>query len=80
MGNFPEIINFRITSRCNHNCKYCYGPKNIKELSFPELKKIFNLFHKRGVKVAVLTGGEPLLREDIGEIFQELKKIISKYF
>ncbi len=80
MINFPSIITFRITSRCIHNCKYCYGPKNIKELKFPELKKIFDLFYKGNVKAVVLTGGEPLLRKDIIEIFRELKKYNLKIF
>lgn len=80
MINFPQIVTFRITSQCNHSCKYCYGPKNIRELNFSELKKIFNLFYKKGVRAVVLTGGEPLLREDIVKIFQELKKNNFKIF
>jgi MoaA/NifB/PqqE/SkfB family radical SAM enzyme len=80
MLNFPEIITLRITSRCNHNCRYCYGPKNIRELKLSELRRIFNLFHKWGTKAIVLTGGEPLIREDIIEIFKELKKRNFKIF
>lgn len=80
MSNFPEIVTFRITSRCNNNCKYCFAPKNIKEMGFSELKKLFYLFQKRGVKAVVLTGGEPLLRENISDIFKELKKCNIKIF
>jgi hypothetical protein len=50
MENFPQIITFRITSRYNNNYKYCFGPKNVKEISLVELKKLFNLFYIRGVK------------------------------
>ena len=78
---FPEIITFRIASRCNNSCKYCYGPeKNITELDFSELKKLFHLFSKNGVKAIVLTGGEPLVREDFGEIIRELKNLKLKIF
>jgi len=75
MKLFPEIVTFRITSRCNNNCKYCYGPpKNLEELNFQNLKKLFNLFHKNGVKAILLTGGDPLVREDFEEILKDLKK------
>ena len=81
MTTFPEIVTFRITSRCNNNCKYCFGPpKNLKEIEFLKLKKLFQLFHKNGVKAIVLTGGEPLIREDFEDIIEKLKKHNFKIF
>ena len=81
MKTFPEIVTFRITSKCNNNCKYCYGPqKDIEELDFLKLKRLFHLFSKNGVKAIVLTGGEPLVREDFEEIIKELKKLNFKIF
>jgi len=80
MKNLPEIITLRITSRCTQDCRYCYGPKNTKELDFPSLKKMFGFFHDKGVKSVILTGGEPLIRRDIVEIFQELKRYGFKVF
>jgi len=81
MKLFPEIITFRITSRCNNDCKYCFGPpKNLKELNLQNLKKLFNLFDKNGTKAVVLTGGEPLFRDDFQDIIQELKRHKLKIF
>lgn len=81
MKTFPEIITFRITSRCNNDCTYCYGPqKNIEELDFLKLQKLFNIFSKNGVKAIVLTGGEPLIRDDFENIIKELKKYNFKIF
>jgi MoaA/NifB/PqqE/SkfB family radical SAM enzyme len=81
MNKFPEIVTFRITSRCNNDCKYCFGPpRKLEELSFFELKELFHLFHKQEVKAIILTGGEPLLREDFGQIVKELKKYDFKIF
>ncbi|MGV8162689.1 MAG: radical SAM protein [Candidatus Nanoarchaeia archaeon] len=81
MNKFPEVITFRITSRCNNNCKYCYGPnKKLKEMDFPKLKEMFKLFHKNGVKAVVLTGGEPLVRDDFEKIIKELKSYNFKIF
>lgn len=77
---FPEIITFRITSRCNYNCKYCYGPKNIEELPLNKLKEIFSILSKMGAKAIVLTGGEPLVREDIKDIIKEIRKNNLKIF
>ena len=81
MKLLPEVITFRITSRCNNNCKCCFGPpKNLRELNFLKLKKIFKFLHKSGAKAIVLTGGEPLLRKDFKNIIQELKKYNFKIY
>ncbi len=81
MKLYPEIITFRITSRCNNNCKYCFGPpKNLEELNLQNLKKLFSLFYKNGAKAVVLTGGEPLFRDDLQGIIQELKQYKFKIF
>lgn len=80
MKKFPPLITFRITSRCYNDCKYCFGPKNFKELDFSKLKKLFHVFSLGGVKAILLTGGEPLIRKDFKEIIQELKKYNFKIF
>ncbi len=68
MDHFPEIVTFRVTSRCTKDCDFCYGPKNIPELDFSQLQKVFSLLAKKGVKSITITGGEPLLRSDIKKI------------
>lgn len=80
MEQFPQIVTFRVTSRCNNNCKYCFGPKNVGEMDLPKLKQLFHLLYMKGVKAIVLTGGEPLLRDDFGEILKEFKKYNFKVF
>lgn len=73
MDYFPEIVSFRLTSRCTRDCDFCYGPKSIKELDFFQLKQIFSLLASKGTKSITLTGGEPLLRSDIKEVVKEIK-------
>ncbi|MBU2595923.1 radical SAM protein [Patescibacteria group bacterium] len=81
MKPFPEIVSFRITSKCNNNCKYCYGPpQNLEEMNFLKLKKLFHLFSQNGVKAIVLCGGEPLVRGDFEDIIKELRKYNFKIF
>lgn len=49
-------------------------------MSFSELKKLFRLFYSKGIKAIILTGGEPLLRDDFEEIINELRKYNFKIF
>lgn len=82
MKNVPQVVSFRVTLRCNNKCKYCFSSKNtnIKEMDLSKLKKLFSLLVKMGVKAILLTGGEPLLREDIDQIILELKRFDFKVF
>jgi MoaA/NifB/PqqE/SkfB family radical SAM enzyme len=80
MKDFPDIVFLKLTSKCNHNCKYCYDFKEHPDMSISQLKKIFQLLSKKGVKALVLTGGEPLIREDIPKIFSEIKKYGIKIY
>lgn len=77
---FPPIVNIFITSRCNNNCKHCFGPKNVIEMDFLKLKELFLLLHTKGAKAVLLGGGEPLLRDDFSEILKELKRYNFKIF
>jgi MoaA/NifB/PqqE/SkfB family radical SAM enzyme len=82
MKSFPDIVTLRLTSRCNNNCRYCYAQPADSglDMGFDELKKLFALFQKRGVKAVVLCGGEPLLRRDFDRIILELKKYKLKIY
>jgi len=80
MKQFPEIITFKLSSRCNDNCKYCYNCSGGRDLSLDELKEMFDLLKEKGVRSIVLTGGEPLIRNDFREVIKELKKRDFKIF
>ena len=81
MKPFPEIVTFRVTSRCNNDCEHCFGPrKDTREMDIKKLKELFQLFHERKVKAILFTGGEPLVREDFGEIVTDLKNRGFKIF
>jgi radical SAM protein with 4Fe4S-binding SPASM domain len=81
-GNRALIsFDLEITARCNNNCRHCYinlpaGDMEAKkkELSLEEIKKIGNEAVSLGAVWCLLTGGEPLLREDFADIFLYLKK------
>ena len=74
-------FNLEITARCNNNCRHCYinlplddAQAKQKELTFPELKKIIDEAISLGAIWCLLTGGEPLVRDDFFDIYIYLKK------
>lgn len=77
------ILSFdlEITARCNHHCRHCYInlPANDKkakgkELSLEEISAIANEAVSMGAVWCLITGGEPLLRENFADIYLSLKK------
>jgi radical SAM protein with 4Fe4S-binding SPASM domain len=77
----PFSFNIEITARCNNDCRHCYihlpaGDISAKtrELTLEEIQKIADNAVSLGTLWCLITGGEPLLREDFPEIFLALKK------
>jgi putative heme d1 biosynthesis radical SAM protein NirJ2 len=65
------IISWNTTKACNLKCEHCYrdaGGKDPNELSTAEGKELLSEIAKAGFKIAILSGGEPLLRKDIFEL------------
>lgn len=64
-----------ITNRCNLNCKHCYWRKNFvgeEKLTPEEFEDVIEEnFIKNNILEVALTGGEPLLRPEIIELFDE---------
>lgn len=78
-----SLISFEIelTNRCNNDCRHCYInlPANDlfakkKELAADKLKQIVDEAVSLGALWCLITGGEPLLRDDFSEIYLYLKK------
>lgn len=65
-GRIPLIVTWKITTRCNLRCGYCHIPHlESEELNTESVIGSFKELRKCGTKVFQLTGGEPLVREDI---------------
>lgn len=77
----PATITFELTARCNNNCRHCYInlPQNdtkaeTAELGLEQIASIADQALEQGVLWCLLTGGEPLLRDDFSDIFLMLKR------
>ncbi|WP_457639296.1 radical SAM protein [Persephonella sp.] len=71
---FPGVILvWNLTNACNLFCQHCYSAANTVrtgELSIDEIKAQIPYLKKAKVRYLILSGGEPLLREDIFDIAQ----------
>jgi radical SAM protein with 4Fe4S-binding SPASM domain len=76
-----DIVAISLTDRCNLHCSHCgsggirsgNGPKR-PELERTALRRVFVQLRALGVTSVVLSGGEPLLRQDFFSIVGDLKE------
>lgn len=78
----PISFDIEITARCNMNCAHCYinlpaGDADAKaqEMSKEEILNIARQAVEMGAVWCLITGGEPLIREDFPEIYMGLKRL-----
>jgi len=70
-GRMPLQMHIRVIDRCNLHCKYCFGDYPIRNLPPPSTGQLFEVLDglgRMGTKRITLTGGEPLLRDDIHQV------------
>jgi radical SAM protein with 4Fe4S-binding SPASM domain len=77
----PMSFDLEITARCNNGCHHCYInlpagdiEAKRKELSLAEIDDITDQAVGMGALWCLITGGEPLLREDFSDIYLMLKQ------
>ncbi len=72
------LVNLVVTNRCDLSCWYCFfyseASGYVYEPSIEQIVDMIRSIKKQGITVNVqITGGEPLLREDLVEIVKTLK-------
>lgn len=80
--NLPREIMIEIETKCNLDCSFCFNKNSFAEkgreiknkLTSKLIKKIIDNASDSGIKMIRLTGGEPLLREDIWELARYVKR------
>jgi cyclic pyranopterin phosphate synthase len=78
-------LRISVMDRCNFRCPYCMPKEQFHEnyqflkskerLSFDEIVRLSRLFASLGVKKLRLTGGEPLLRNNLADLIGDLTGI-----
>ena len=72
----PISFDLEVTARCNNDCRHCYinlpaGDRAAQaaELTAAEILDIAGQAAAMGAVWCLLTGGEPLLRDDFAEMY-----------
>src|ERR1051326_8916799 len=67
---FPSSIDINPTALCNLHCSFCWGPDHTlpDSLTTEDWEHVIRFFAHRGTTAIVFTGGEPLVRKDIGRL------------
>ena len=86
MGKPDTMVNYlrlSVTDRCNLRCVYCmpYGKSHFvpehEILTFNEIVKIVKILNQKGIEYIRITGGEPLMRQDVEILIKKLKEETS---
>ena len=76
-----DYLRLSVTDRCNLRCTYCMPERGIKLLdrrellTFEEILRAVRILSELGIKKIRLTGGEPLLRDNILSLIEGIKNI-----
>ena len=77
-GHRISYLRVSITDRCNERCTYCM-PQELQEwlprhdiLTFAETLRLIRVASELGVTKIRLTGGEPLTRRNVIQLFRQL--------
>ena len=77
-GHRISYLRVSITDRCNERCTYCM-PQELQEwlprqdiLTFEETLRLIRIASELGVTKLRITGGEPLTRRDVIQLFRQL--------
>jgi cyclic pyranopterin phosphate synthase len=85
LGRPLRDLRISVTDRCNFRCGYCmprevFGPgfeflSREEVLTFEEITRLARIFASLGVRKFRLTGGEPLLRNEVAKLVAMLAEI-----
>lgn len=75
----PDVIDWRITSKCDNQCPICYACNNNEDLSDNELTEnqideIINKLSQVNCKSICVSGGEPTISGHLEKILRKLRE------
>ncbi len=82
LGRPLHDLRISVTDKCNFRCPYCMPAEKYHEnydflkgeqlLGFGEITRLARIYTSLGVRKVRLTGGEPLLRQGLANLIEEL--------
>ncbi len=78
-GRAVTYLRLSVTDRCDLRCTYCMAEKmsflpKRDLLSLEEMARLSDIFIRRGVRKLRITGGEPLVRRDVMDLFRDVSR------
>ncbi|UCC48930.1 MAG: radical SAM protein [Gemmatimonadota bacterium] len=69
-------IDFHVTSECNQECTYCWGPQDYENpVDTGTALRIISKVKEVGAGRIVFTGGDPLKRPDVALLIEHARKV-----
>jgi cyclic pyranopterin phosphate synthase len=85
LGRPLRDLRVSVTDRCNFRCRYCMPREVFGErfrflprseiLTYEEIHRLARLFRALGARKIRITGGEPLLRQDLPRLVHKLASL-----
>ncbi len=76
-GHAPRVVVWNVCRHCNMTCPHCYAAASVEpskyDLDTAAGKSLIDELAEAGVRVLVVSGGEPLLRTDVFELLSHAK-------
>jgi GTP 3',8-cyclase len=82
-GRVHTSLRISVTDRCNIRCFYCMPEENVRFrpraeiLTFEEITRFTQVAATLGIKKLRLTGGEPLVREELPKLVRMLVAVLG---
>jgi len=80
-GRLHDNLRISVTDRCNIRCFYCMPERAVpftprqEILTYEEIERFARIAARLGVTKLRITGGEPLVRQDVAELVRRLAAI-----
>lgn len=71
----PRVCNYFVTLRCNDTCEFCSLWQNETYQQIEEKPYDLSPLKQAGIRKLNITGGEPLLRDDLPDILKMAKEL-----
>ncbi len=77
----PDAMLVSPTMRCNLNCYGCYsGVYSQEDLPYEVLDRLMGECKEMGIHLVMMTGGEPLLRKDLFDLFEKHQDMMFQIY